>query len=108
MSYHREVMFAPAAPFIAAAEEWVANYVQRLHFQAPAKGMRVPPRQHAIRVLAEEAGMNRDLLVAFMNGERDLIGLAQADKLSLALDIPLRSLAEDFYSLDELRRREAA
>jgi len=94
--------YAPATEFTAAVGEWLELHRRRMGAHATwGWRPRADWREHGIRLLAERAGLNRALVHRVADGEVDFVTVRQADRLSVALDVPLRCLAEDFRPLAE-------
>ncbi len=91
-------LVAPAAPFTAAIVEWCRRADPAIaHLPS---GERVVSR---LQRLCNEAHIGRVTAERLAAGEYDFIDLARADRVSLAIDVPLSLLAEDFRPLEEWR-----
>jgi len=101
-----ERLYAPAAPFVQAIREWVHDYQQRQKghpFHAipcqdrPSRPRRGGPAIYpGLELLAQDAGTTSRALRRYLDDEIVWIGLEQADRLAMALNIPLWVLADDF------------
>lgn len=103
----REQLYAPAAPFGEAIEAWLERERKRLKampalgYRRGKPGIRRDPFGHAVdqcnlEELARRAGTTTRNLRRYANGETRWIELCVADRLAMALDIPLVMLADDF------------
>ena len=106
MPRHCPRLYAPAQPFAEAIKAWERNQ-QRSNGGRP---LNLDPNNQVagLGALAELAGITVRSLWRYTNGESRYIELKLADRLALALDIPLPLLADDFQPLHEWRQREAA
>jgi len=97
---------APAQPFVDAINEWISREVGRRQAHAFAgiinvSHPRYPAEFTARRALGERAGINRHLMDDLMEGRRPFLDVRRADRLALALGIPLVCLADEFKPLEE-------
>jgi len=101
-------LYAPAAPFGAAIDAWLA-YQEKLaggclHNQGGRSNHSGMPTVAGLTQLAEMAGTSTRGLWAWRNGSRAYIEQGCADRLAIALDIPLPMLATEFKSLNAWRK----
>jgi hypothetical protein len=99
--------YAPAEPFIVVIDEWIDAHNRRRKAQPYAwmHPIHTTERRHGIRVLAEQHSINRDWLMKLMHGEKELVTLEQADKIALAIDVPLVLLAEEFLPWAQAQKK---
>lgn len=105
----RESLYAPAAPFAAAMEEWMAIYRKRnraVRCTKTPQGSTV--QMTGLEALARRSGIPARRLRAYQSGESKLIELHNADRLCIALGVALWVLADDFRPMHEWRKRNAA
>lgn len=102
----RRTLVAPAAPFTEAVRAWVRR--QEIEATMPLS-QQYRGARHVGHVgvagmaeLAELAGLHEDQIRAIKNGRRQYVELSVADRLAIALDIPLPLLAEDFKPLQKM------
>lgn len=104
-SEKREKLYAPVGPFADAIDHWI-------DYQRRQTGVSIPDRRRrysslacrdndlaGLNQLAELAGMTARTLCRYRRRDAGVIELYNADRLALALDIPLSLLAEDFKPL---------
>ena len=104
-------LYTPVAPFVEAIDKWLAYQTQSAGCELRRQyvGPNSMPAVAAIGVLAEMARVSVRTLNDYRNGEVGLIELRKADRLALALDIPLPLLADDFRPMHEwLKATEVA
>jgi len=97
-------VYADARPFTEAVNEWLERYQQRT-YSSPWGWMSKQPRRAGLLELGRRGGMPAREIARIADSEMSVIGIGNADKLAIALDIPLCLLAEDFMPLGEARRR---
>lgn len=93
--------YTPADEFTIAITTWVEDHQRRMRgsLHAPVQKLKVSPRDYCLRIIAERAGLNRAIIWRIADGEEPYLTLRQADRLAMALNIPLRCLAEEFKSI---------
>ena len=101
-----ERLYAPAAPFTQAIRDWVRDYQSRqkghpFHAITCQDRPSRPKRGGAaiypgLEILAQDAGTTSRALRRYLNDEIVWIELKHADRLAMALGIPLWMLADDF------------
>jgi len=101
-----ERLYAPAAPFTQAIRDWVRDYQTRQKANPyhaitcqdrPSRPRRGGPAIYpGLELLAQDAGTTSRALRRYLDDEIVWIGLEQADRLAMALGIPLCLLADDF------------
>ena len=100
-------LYAPAAPFGEAITAWLERQT-RIAGGPLAYGTRPNGGGQCsiagITVLADMAGVPSRSLWAWVTGDRAHIEQNCADRLALALDIPLCLLADEFKPLREWRK----
>lgn len=108
----REMLYAPAAPFAEAIREWLKLEAQRAKghpFSGVTDGKRRNPgtgRKNlypGIERLALDARLPSKTLHRYLSGESQWILLDNADRLAMALGVPLWVLAEEFTSIRKVR-----
>lgn len=118
----REKLYAPSAPFGEAVDRWLDHQQRQI-------GIPVRDARHSnhgnrnlaywgndiagLKQLAELAGMDARQISRYRKGTARFIELGNADRLALALDIPLPLLAENFRTMSQMladsrRMREMA
>ena len=100
-------LYAPAAPFADAMRRWLADHRARMRarpFLSPASNDRYP----GLEALARDAGFTTRALRRYLDGEAQWIGLDTADRLAMALNVPLCVLADDFRPAGETTLRDRA
>lgn len=105
-----EALFAPAAPFAEAINEWQAAWRKRNRGLIRSK--RLPKdaryRECGIEELARTSGVPSRRLRAYQTGESQWIHIDNADRLCIALDVALWVLADDFRTMKAWNRETAA
>lgn len=79
--------YAPSQPFAEAIVEWTRYHGSHHGHDHNHKG---------IEVLAVRARIPARSLRGYVSGERQVISLTNADRLSIALGVALSTLAKDF------------
>ena len=108
-SPRQERVYAPAAPFAEAIEEWL-NVRKRRNRTAVADPRTTGARAHhrvGTRELAARSGVDTRQIARYLTGEAAWIHLNNADKLALAMNIPLWNLADEFKTMPAWRREAA-
>ncbi len=113
----REMLYAPAAPFAEAIREWLALEARRTaghpfaaittserHKRARRTPGNPATRYPGIEKLARDARLPSKTLHRYLSGESEWIQLDNADRLTMALGVPLWTLAEEFLPIHEVRR----
>lgn len=89
-------LYAPAAPFGTEIDRWLETHRRRLRLTENGVGL---------EQLAGRADIPTKSLREYRNGGRTLITLVCADRLAMALDVPLWLLAEEFLPRGEAIER---
>lgn len=98
-------LYASAEPFRAEIVIWLDNHYRRYHQdRTPGKGQPFDFIS-GLELLAANAHIPTRSLRAYASGERKLITLTNADRLSMALGISLWCLAEEFLPQGEAIER---
>lgn len=105
----REMVYASAAPFAAAIDEWIAAHQRRYRSHRPVRDARTALggalRTTGIEELARRTGMPAKSIRRYQTGESRIISIDNADRLAMALNVPLSLLTEEFVGLGEARKR---
>ena len=113
----REQLYAPAAPFAQAINDWLAQREKEAK-ASPYYGITcrtsrryrtdVSARRRwkptGIGQLARRAGLGERALRRYLDGETEWIELDCADRIAMALDIPLWLLADEFVPRSQSTR----
>jgi transcriptional regulator with XRE-family HTH domain len=96
----RAQLYAPVAPFAAAINEWLGRYQARTGATQFAgitlrNGQKSVMADRGITELANRAGIPARTIRRYIT-DQQWINLQNADKLAIALGIPLCLLADDF------------
>jgi hypothetical protein len=106
-STKQPLLYAPAEPFAAAIQTWL-RYQARLAGGALAAGGKSNGAGQCTiagaAVLADMAHVPVRSLWAWCNGDRKHIEQGCADRLAIALDIPLPLLADEFRPLQAWKK----
>jgi hypothetical protein len=86
-------LYAPARPFAEAIENW------RDHQRMTRTG-------RDLNTLARLANIDARRLRGYISGENQWVELVMADRISLALDVPLPVLAEDFKTMPAWKQEQ--
>lgn len=104
-----EALFAPAAPFVIAIREWQTSYRKRPPgIRDPRSRPRAPRRTDGMEELSRVSGVPARRLRAYQTGESQWIHIDNADRLCIALDVALWTLADDFRTMQAWRREGMA
>ena len=111
-------LYAPAAPFAEAMRRWLDAYRAQMRARpfhaitAEHRPNRPRPgsndRYPGLETLARDAGFTSKALRRYLDGEAQWIGLDTADRLAMALNVPLCVLADDFRPAGETTLRDRA
>jgi transcriptional regulator with XRE-family HTH domain len=112
----RECVYAPVEPFAVAIDDWLRRYQASIGAtQFAGISLRRPPspsahgtrttrlRDRGIGEIAELTGIPNRTIRRYVNREQAYIAVENADKIAMALGIPLILLAEDFRTLPRWR-----
>lgn len=104
-----EALFAPAAPFVEAINEWQTSYRKHPRAIRCARTPRdAPNRTNGMEELSRISGVPARRLRAYQTGESQWIHIDNADRLCIALDVALWILADDFRTMGAWRREGLA
>lgn len=97
-------LYASAAPFREATIQWLEDHHRRQRGTQPYAHLCNDPGT-GLEQLAARSGIQARSLRAYVSGERQLISLVNADRLSAALGIALWCLADEFLPRGEAVNR---
>lgn len=112
----REHRYAPVEPFAQAIEEWLrrndavlqanpfAGICSELRPNRPRKGRN--EKHTGLSEFAKRAEMDPRAIRRYLDREYKWIELDQADRIAMALGIPLWVLAEEFVDRKDRARRQ--
>jgi hypothetical protein len=106
----RDYVYAPVEPFAHAAADWLHRYQARTGAEQfsgiTLRDGRRPThlQDRGIGELAKRSGIPGRTIRRYVNREQQLISLQNADRLALALDIPLVLLADEFRTIRRWRK----